>query len=273
MQMRTRTLKRPFMVPKLNRGPENVCLSLVVPTYNEAENIRELIFSLVSKLDAKLPNNYEIIVVDDDSRDLTWEIVQGLSSEYASLRLIRRRDEKGLSSAVIRGWQISQGEFLGVIDGDLQHPPATLLRLIEVMLGDDSVDLAVASRYIEEGGTGDWGIRRRLISSGAKMLGLIFIPEVIRRVSDPMSGYFIVRRSAIAERFLRPMGYKILLEVMAKGNIRKIAEAGYIFQKRAGGKNKIRPRIFLEYILHLMLLRLYKLRIKIFKDNKTSHEF
>lgn len=128
-------------------------LSLVVPTYNEGGNIRQLIHILSSLLDRILPGKYELIIVDDDSPDLTWKIALDCQQEYPQLRVIRRQKERGLSSAVIRGWQQAQGEFLGVIDGDLQHPPEVLLELAKAIYG--GADLAVASRHSEGGGVSE----------------------------------------------------------------------------------------------------------------------
>jgi len=246
---------KPFLISDLGEQENSVCLSVVVPTFNESENIRGLIVQLISVLDARLPNDYEIIVVDDNSPDQTWKIVQELLPPYPQVRLIRRDNEKGLASAVVRGWQMGRGKFLGAIDGDLQHPPDTILKFIEVMVKTQDVDLVVASRNIEGGGVSDWSIARRIISRGAQMLGLILMPSVVGRVSDPMSGYFIVRRAAIAGRTFKPLGYKILLEVMAKGNIQKIAEIGYVFQERKQGGSKVGLLVYWQYILHLLRLR------------------
>ena len=106
---------------KASSSAQSVYFSLIIPTYNESENIITLIHLLSCLLDEKLPNNYEIIVVDDDSSDRTWEIALQLTKDYPRLRVMRRQEERGLSTAVIRGWQAAQGQILGVIDGDLQH--------------------------------------------------------------------------------------------------------------------------------------------------------
>jgi len=108
-------------------------LSLVVPTYNEGKNLVILIASLVETLDEFIPQAYEIIVVDDDSPDRTWEIAQSLQPNYPQLQVIRRTKERGLATAVIRGWQVAQGKILGVIDGDLQHPPDTLKEMLRAI--------------------------------------------------------------------------------------------------------------------------------------------
>ncbi|NES69337.1 MAG: glycosyltransferase, partial [Okeania sp. SIO2D1] len=146
------------------------------------------------------------------------------------------------------------GEILGVIDADLQHPPETLLKLLTKM--EQGADLAVASRHFEEGGVSEWNIMRRLLSRGAQVLGLIILPGVVGRVSDPMSGYFMVRRKAIAEKILRPVGYKILIEVLGRGSICWVGEVGYIFNERLEGESKVTWKQYIEYLHHLLNLRL-----------------
>ena len=228
-------------------------LSLVIPTFNESQNIRELIDILVELLDRTIPEDYELIVVDDDSPDRTWEIADKLASSYPQLRVIRRETERGLSTAVIRGWQAARGEILGVIDADLQHPPEILWQLWTEM--SKGAELAVASRNVAGGGVSEWSIVRRFLSRGAQLLGLVMLPEVISRLSDPMSGYFMVRRSSIANQPLNPVGYKILIEVIARGKIRQISEVGYVFRERLGGASKVTWKQYLEYIQHLLKLR------------------
>lgn len=231
-----------------------VSLSLIVPTYNESGNIKKIIRILSDLLDQALPDDYELIIVDDDSPDRTWELAQELMPEYPHLRVMCRKAERGLSTAVIRGWQVASGEILGVIDGDLQHPPEVLLKLLFVI--NQGADLAVASRHIEGGGVSDWSIVRRFLSRGAQLLGLIVLPRVISRVSDPMSGYFMVRRNVIAGKLLNPLGYKILIEVLGRGDIEKVAEVDYIFQEREEGESKVTWKQYKDYIHHLLRLRL-----------------
>jgi len=228
-------------------------LSLVIPTYNERQNIVQLVNILSQILDEALPNDYELIVVDDNSPDRTWEVAASLIPEYPQLRVLRREGEKGLSSAVVRGWQVARGDILGVIDADLQHPPEVLLKLFEQTRA--GADLALASRHVEGGGVSQWSLTRRFLSRGAQLLGLVILPNVVGRVSDPMSGYFMVNRQAIAGPILNPMGYKILLEVIGRGNIDRIAEVGYVFQERQDGESKVTWQQYIEYILHLLKLR------------------
>ncbi|MDJ0600136.1 MAG: glycosyltransferase [Crocosphaera sp.] len=228
--------------------------SLVLPTYKEAGNIQDIVKILTHLLDQSIQGDYEIIVVDDNSPDHTWKLALELTSDYPQLRVMRRIEEKGLSTAVIRGWQVARGDILGVIDADLQHPPEVLQQLLGEM--DRGADLAVASRHVEGGGVSQWSIIRRFLSRGAQLLGLMILPEVIGRLSDPMSGYFMVRRSAIAGKPLSPVGYKILIEVTARGKIRWLAEAGYVFRERQAGESKVTWKQYIEYLQHLVRLRL-----------------
>lgn len=116
-------------------------------------------------------------------------------------------------------------------------------------------DLAVGSRHVEGGGVSEWSLARRILSRGAQTLGLLILPGVVGRVSDPMSGFFMVRRSAIAGPLLNPKGYKILLEVLGRGRIDTITEVGYVFQERQEGSSKVTGQQYLDYIHHLLRLR------------------
>lgn len=236
--------------------------SLVIPTYNERHNLEILIEQLRQLLDRLLRHDYELIVVDDDSPDRTWEVAQRLAETYPQVRALRRQGERGLSTAVIRGWQVSRGHVLGVIDADLQHPPEILEQLWQQI--ERGADLALASRHVDGGGVSDWSLSRRILSRGAQLVGLILLPGVVGRVSDPMSGFFMVRRSAIAERFLDPVGYKILIEVLGRGDISWIGEVGYVFQEREQGQSKVTWKQYLEYLQHLGKLRLDLLPVQRF---------
>src|SRR2546423_6581881 len=242
----------PLSVPSQHHPP--VRLSLIVPTYNESRNLEALLRQLTAVLAPRLSGEYEILVVDDDSPDGTWAIAMRLAERLPMVRVIRRRTEKGFSTAVIRGWQAARGEVLAVIDADLQHPAEVVERLWrEIVRG---ADLAVASRHTGGVGVSDWSSLRRALSRGAQLLGLCVLPGVVGRVSDPMSGYFMVRRSAIAGAALSPLGYKVLIEVIGRGRIGRIAEVGYVFRERIAGESKVTSRVYLEYVRHLVRLRL-----------------
>jgi dolichol-phosphate mannosyltransferase len=229
-------------------------LSLIVPTYNESRNLEELLRQITAVLEPRLSGHYEVIVVDDDSPDETWALAMRLAERWPMVRVLRRQGEKGLSTAVIRGWQVARGEVLAVIDADLQHPPEVIAQLWDAMVA--GADLAVASRHVEGGGVSDWSALRRGLSRGAQLLGVAVLPSVVGRVSDPMSGYFMVRRSAIAGTELSPLGYKILIEVLGRGRVGPIAEVGYVFRERVAGESKVTARLYLDYLRHLARLRL-----------------
>jgi dolichol-phosphate mannosyltransferase len=242
------------MVIQQESSSMGVQLSLVLPTYNEAQNIQKVVAMLCELLNRTIPGGYELIVVDDDSPDRTWEIAERLSNVYPQVRVVRRLNERGLATAVVRGWQCAIGDVLGVLDADLQHPPEIVTALwAEICRG---ADLAAGSRHVEGGGLGDWGIIRRVLSRSAQLLGRIILPEVLSRLSDPMSGCFLVRRSAIAATELKPIGYKILLEVVGRGHIDRISEVGYVFREREQGESKVSWRLYVEYLMHLSRLRL-----------------
>lgn len=242
-----------LVVPAAIFSESPLQFSLILPTYQERDNISEIVQILTNLLDPILPEQYELIVVDDDSPDGTWQVAAQLMPEYPQLQVMRRQAEKTLSTAVIRGWQAARGNVLGVIDADLQHPPQVLLDLWQEMV--KGADLAVGSRHIEGGGVSEWSLLRRCLSRGAQMLGLLILPEVMGRLSDPMSGYFMVRRGAIAQQIMSPLGYKILIEVAARGRIRWIGEVGYVFRERETGESKVTWKQYVEYLQHLIRLR------------------
>ncbi|MGO9988168.1 MAG: glycosyltransferase [Steroidobacteraceae bacterium] len=237
-------------------------LSVIVPTFNEALNIDRLVTELAQLLDEPFGHRYEIIVVDDNSPDRTWELAQNLVGERPRLRVMRREQERGLSTAVIRGWQAARGQVLCVIDADLQHPPDVALALYRVI--ERGADIAVASRHLEGGGVSDWSVLRRIVSRTAQLIGLLILPGVVGRVTDPMSGYFMIRRSAIEGVELNPLGYKILIEVLARGTLPWVGEVPYVFIERAHGGSKATARVYLDYLRHLLRLRLSSLPVNRF---------
>jgi dolichol-phosphate mannosyltransferase len=240
-------------------GPTGaLALSLVLPTYNEAAHIEPVVEQLVQALDSIPALSYEIIIVDDDSPDRTWEKALALTHKFPQVRVTRRKGHRGLSSAVLRGWQVARGEVFAAMDADLQHPPQALADLWRAM--KRGADLAVASRYVEGGGVSDWSLPRRLISRCAQLMGLLVLPEVTGKVSDPMSGFFMVRRSALEGRELKPVGCKVLIEVLARGDVQKIAEVPYVFEEHSYRPNKFSGQVCVQYLEHLARTRMYLLQ-------------
>jgi dolichol-phosphate mannosyltransferase len=240
------------VVPVHDPAPSDPLLSLVVPTLNESENIIEFLAAVRRNLDAALPGNYEVVVVDDDSPDRTWEIAGNLAETFSELRVVRRRNEGGLAAAVIRGWQVARGGLLGTINADFQHPPDVLGRLLERTGG---ADVVVATRHGDGGGLGDWGLTRRFTSWGAAQIGRVLLPQVYARVSDPLSGCYLVRRRAIEGVELKPLGYKSLMEILVRGKVECVHECGYEMRKRVRGQSKVHALHPLQYIRHVLRLR------------------
>jgi len=232
--------------PSLN-SEHAIELSLISPTFNEKENIIPLV-ERVHKALSKY--SYELIVVDDNSPDGTSELAKSLSSKYP-LKVIVRTSERGLASAVVAGFDQATGEVLGVIDADLQHPPEEIPALLEAIRG--GADVAIASRYVEGGSIEGWSAKREIISKGAKLLATILLPS-IRKIKDPLAGFFLLKRKVIDGAVLTPTGYKILLEVLVRGNASQIAEVPYTFKERERGKSNLTLGEQLNFLRHLSRL-------------------
>jgi dolichol-phosphate mannosyltransferase len=228
-------------------------ISLVVPTYKERQNIEKLVERAGGAL-ALTHEPYELIIVDDNSPDGTADEVRRLQTTRPWLHLIVRLNEKDLSTAVMAGWKAAQGDLLACMDGDLQHPPEHLAKLVERVRHSDA-EIAVASRYTEQGSVSDWKFRRRIISWTATLLAAMLLPGKIRRVKDPMSGFFVLRRAVLDGVTLKPLGYKILLEVLARGRWQHVAEVPYTFEERVHGGSKMGPKQVWQYLLHLLRIR------------------
>jgi len=227
-------------------------LSLVVPTYNERQSIGLLLQRATASLE-EITDHFEIIVVDDDSPDRTGQAAEEVAKANPHVRVIRRPNERDLTTAVIAGWNAAKGDILGVIDGDLQHPPEVLPALLKAIL-DSQTDIAIASRNVKGGGVSQWRPQRKIIAWVARSLARLVFPRLLNSVRDPMSGYFVIKRSVINSVELKPLGYKILLEVLARGKYQTIKEIPYIFEERKMGTSKLGPKQCLDLLIHLWRL-------------------
>ncbi len=227
-------------------------LSLVIPTRNEHENIASLIHRIGAALAAV---EYELIFVDD-SDDETPAAIRRAMAANPGVRLIHREPDRragGLSSAVVAGIRQARGAFIGVIDGDLQHPPELLPQLLAA--GQDA-DIVVASRYVAGGGSdGLDGLTRQIVSRGSKLVAQTLFARV-RKCTDPMSGFFLFRREVVAGVDLRPVGFKILLEILVRGRWSRLTEVPYHFEAREAGESKADLDQGVAYLRHLRDLRL-----------------
>jgi len=227
-------------------------LALVIPTLQEAGNIRHLLIRTCAALD-RYDDAYEVIVVDDESRDGIEEIVAAMGMDDARIRIVVRRGERGLAGAVIRGWEETEAPFLAVMDADLQHPPELLPQLWAAL--DAGADVVVGSRYAEGGALVGWTPSRALISKLAVWMTLPVQRSKIR-AHDPMSGFFMLRRPCIEGLAFRKTGFKILLEVLARGRVGSVVEVPFAFGQRHQGCSKANLRVALDYLL--LLVRLYR---------------
>jgi dolichol-phosphate mannosyltransferase len=227
-------------------------LALVIPTLREAKNIEPLLRRVRIALDS-CAVAYEVIVVDDDSRDGTEEILANLSVEDSRLRLIVRHGERGLAGAVLRGWGETEAKYLAVMDADLPHPPELLANLWTEM--EAGADLAIGSRYASGGSLGGWKTSRHLISRMAIWMTLP-VQRSGLRARDPMSGFFMVRRECLNGIALQTSGFKILLEILARAHLRSVAEVPFTFGRRGAGASKASPRVAFDYLR--LLQRLYR---------------
>jgi dolichol-phosphate mannosyltransferase len=230
-------------------------LGLVVPTLNEAGNIPVLLDRIRESL-TSTRIGYEILVVDDDSQDGTANLVKEYAKQDARVRLFVRKGARGLAGAVIHGWKHSDADLLGVIDADLQHPPEVLPSLIAPVL--NGADITIASRYASGNGVSEWN-KFRLFVSRAGTLATAPLQRKDLRVKDPLSGFFIVRRECIDGLELQPEGFKILLEILVKGRIRKAIEVPFEFGYRHAGKSKADFKVALQYFTLLGKLSRYAL--------------
>ncbi len=219
--------------------------SIIIPTYNEADNIN----LLIPKIDDVLNDKFlhEIIVVDDNSPDGTAKIVQKLSKKHNCKVLVRKK-EKGLSSAVIAGFAAAKGEFICVMDADLSHPPDVLPKMFNAL---KKAELVVGSRLVKGGGSQSWPFYRKIISWSAQLLARPLTP-----VKDTMSGFFAFKKSILKNVTLEAYGYKILLEILVLADYNNAVEVPFTFLNRTFGESKISLSVEIEYLKQL--LHLYK---------------
>ena len=226
-------------------------LSLVVPTRDEAGSVPTLVERVAQALGAL---DYELIFVDD-SDDMTPEVIRREMAADPCVRLIHREPEGregGLSTAVVAGIHAARGELIGVLDGDLQHPPEALSTMLAAA---QDADIVVASRYIPGGNSGGLdGIHRQIVSRGSKLVAQALFSRV-RACTDPMSGFFLVRREVVEGVELRPDGFKILLEILVRGNWTRLTEVPYTFGEREAGESKASIEQGMAYLRHLRELR------------------
>jgi len=226
-------------------GPE---LSIVVPTFNEKDNIRRLVGLLGQTL---YHLDWEVIFVDDDSPDRTADVVRDLAMNDRRVRCLQRLGRRGLASACLEGVLASSAPYVAVMDGDLQHDERLLSQmLVELKSGD--VDIVIGSRYIEGAGIGQWNRTRAMVSRIATRLSLSLVPAGL---TDPMSGYFAIRRDAFHQLMRRTsgLGFKLLLDFFASSpRPLRFKELPYQFRTRQAGESKADSQVAWDYLMLLL---------------------
>src|SRR5689334_9736565 len=221
----------------------SVVATVVVPTYNESANLP----TLVERICAALPST-EIVVVDDASKDGTADVARKLAEKYP-VRIVERFDERGLSTAVLRGMEEARTDLCVVMDADLSHPPEAIPRLVQAVR--DGADVAVGSRYVPGGDIDEWPLFRRFASQAGTLLARPLTP-----VRDPMAGFFCLRKSLFSGIPLKPRGFKILLEILARTGTTRTAEVPIHFEDRAAGASKFSSKERREFLKQVWTLYL-----------------
>jgi dolichol-phosphate mannosyltransferase len=231
----------------MNPGSPEKSFALVVPTLNEAGNIDTLLRELTNVLSAT-DYEYEIVVVDDGSTDGTVEKVRGWGKQDPRIRVLSRVGQRGLAGAVLYGWSQCRANLLGVIDADLQHPPALLPELLGAA---ERADIAIASRYARSNGTKGWNPLRSAVSKLSTLAAAPLLSKKHLPVTDPMSGFFVIHSRCIEGLSFQTTGFKLLLEILVRGRIRDAAEVPFQFGLRKAGTSKANATIAFHY-LHLL---------------------
>jgi dolichol-phosphate mannosyltransferase len=226
---------------------EFASLSIVVPTYNERDRLAALVAAIFEAYQREGLNG-ELVIVDDNSPDGTGALADELATRHR-ITVLHRAGKLGLGTAVIEGFAAASAPIVGVIDGDLSHPPAMLPRMLAVMRKHDA-DIVIGSRYIPGGGTRNWGAGRLFMSRAACVLARGVTP-----VRDATSGFFLIRKEIARGVKISAGGFKICLELLVRGRPRSVVEVPYVFEGRTAGESKMNLREALGYLDQLKDLR------------------
>jgi len=232
------------------KGSTGLCFSLIVPTYNEVDNIAELV-SRVEVSCKDLP--FEMIFVDDGSTDGTVRMLEMLMRTRNNMKVLRRPKKLGLASAILAGASLASSKIIAVMDADLQHPPE-LLPLLYHKIAED-YDVVIASRYVKGGGIKGWSLLRRAVSKCAIWMTHLLIPE-IRQIKDPLSGYFMARSEVLADLGWCSEGFKVLVSILCLARHRSVVEVPYTFESRRKGRSKFNVKEVFTYAKLLLKLKL-----------------
>lgn len=217
-------------------------LTVIIPTFNEMENIEKLIWTIISVFQQNSLHG-EILVVDDMSTDGTIQIVQKFQKKQPDVHLIIREEDHGLSQSVVEGFKKAQSDIIQVVDADFSHP-VDLIPVFYHKIHDEGYDICIGSRYTRGGEIQNWPLKRKLISRGATIIGRFLFPEI----TDPVSGFFAIKKEVVQNCTLKPRGYKILMEVLGKGQWESVAEIPFTFKDRELGESKLVASTITDYL-------------------------
>ncbi|MCO7174817.1 glycosyltransferase [Sporolactobacillus kofuensis] len=221
-------------------------ISVIIPTFNEGNNV-QTITNRLSKALQPTGKSFEILFMDD-STDNTPEILDQLSQDASFVRYIHRTNKRGLATAVIDGLKDAEGEILVVMDADLQHPPELIPTMIDKL--NEGFQMVIPSRFVPGGSDGGLNLYRKFVSWTARMIARLALKR-LRKITDPTSGFFAVKKSAIQGNIYHPIGWKIMIELIVRANITSVAEIPYQFQSRDLGSSKMSGSEQVRYLIHL----------------------
>jgi len=231
-------------------------LTVLIPTFNESENVSKMIKS-VDAVCSIAGITCFILVIDDNSRDGTGEIVHKLMNTKDNLGLIVRHHNHGLSQSLYDGLLAAPTTFVQCIDCDFSHPPE-LIPLFYKSLSEENCDIVIGSRYIPGGGSINWPLSRRILSYGASIIGRLVIPLV----HDSGSGFFAINTRVLSGAQLTPRGFRMCFEILGKGEWKKVKEIPFIFRNREVGKSKLKPLIIIQFLIQTLDIIQYNLILK-----------
>jgi len=250
---------------------DGVQVSIIIPTYNESENISQVLDSIGEYLSSNIQT--EVVVVDDNSPDGTGKIVEDYINEASdkagyTIDVMHRKAKSGLSSAILDGIQHSSGETIVVMDSDFSHPPKIIPQLVEE-IRTSGCDIVIASRYTKGGEVSGWSTKRKLISKGATGIAKAGLGV---NESDPMSGFFAFKRKILEGIKFDALGYKMLLEILVKTKGAKVKEIPYTFTDRTRGSSKLDSSTMFDFVTSVWKLYRYGHTAKV-SDTRTSIRF
>ena len=246
-------------------------VSIILPTYNESENIIQVLKSIGEHLPKDIAT--EAIIVDDNSPDGTGKIVEDYITDAHNeigytIEVMHRKTKSGLSSAILDGIQHSTGETVVIMDSDFSHPPKIIPQLVEE-IKTSKYDIVIASRFVPGGAITGWSTKRKLISKTAKEIAKAGLGV---NESDPMSGFFAFKRKILDGIKFDAIGYKMLLEILVKTKGAKVKEIPYTFTDRTRGSSKLDSSTMLDYVKSVWKLYRYGHKAKV-SDTRTSIRF